>query len=258
MKYSNNHGFTLVSMVVTATIIVILAAAVYAWVDPVARIGTAKDQKRRNDVLILASSLSDYVQDNNGALPVLGSVVTSTKKVLCSSYSSLTCDGDTTGCLQINDSDFTNKYLAELPVDPDKTADTDTGYYLQKSSTTDFLMVGACSTYGSDTITHTTRSNISCAAFAGGACWYYANALNKDCDTVCSDNGLICKKGVTYGLDADCALNLSFFDDCSTGCFETHILPPVNVEASAICVYTGDIVICDATGASYHSICPCE
>ncbi len=260
MNQANNHGFTLVSLVVTVTIIVILVAIIYVWVDPVARVGAAKDTKRRNDVLIIASALTDYMKDNNGTLPLLGGLSTSTKKVLCSTNTSLTCDSDTDGCLIIDDTDFTNKYLAELPVDPDKTTQADTGYYLQKSSTTDALIVGACTTHSSTAITHQPPVKVSCLGYAAGYCWYMATNTTHDCDTVCSNLNLTCVDNVNYGSDLNCELNQEFHNGCGSGCNMPAgaDVPPAHHETTDVCVYQSSAVSCDDNTASYYSICPCQ
>ncbi len=259
MNKINNNGFTLVSLVVTAAIIVVLVGIIYVWVDPVARVGDAKNQKRRNDVLTIANSFHDYMIDNKGALPFLGGINTSTKKVLCSSNTSLTCDSDTDGCLVIDDVNFSNDYLAELPVDPDKTSEADTGYFLQKSSTTDQLIVGACDTYDSLEITYSPLISINCNGYAAGYCWYMATNTTHDCDTVCSNLDMTCIDDVNYGSDTACELSQEFSNGCDTACSAASgSAPPAHHETTDACLYQTGAVDCSANTASYYSICPCQ
>ena len=260
MNQKSNHGFTLLSLVVTVTIVVILAAAVYVWIDPVARVGAAKNQRRQNEVLAIATALTDYMKDHKGALPLLGGVGTTTKKVLCSSNTSLTCGSDTDGCLVIDDTDFTNKYLLNLPVDPDKSTQADTGYYVQKSTTTGRLIVGACTTYGSDIITYKPQVSISCKGYAAGYCWYMATDTSHTCNTVCSNLNLTCVAGVDYGTDTNCELNQEFHNGCDTGCNMPGgaDIPPAHHETVDLCFYQSGSIGCDDNTASYYGICPCQ
>lgn len=261
MNQKSNHGFTLLSLVVTVTIVVILAAAVYVWIDPVARIGAAKNTKRRNDVLGIASALTDYMKDNKGALPLLGGVGTTTKKVLCSTNTSLTCGSDTDGCLIIDsDTNFTTKYLLELPIDPDKTTQADTGYYLQKSSTTDLLIVGSCDTYGSSTITYSPPIKVSCNGYAAGYCWYITDNTIESCDTFCSNNGMTCVDNVDYGSDTNCELNQEFSNGCDSGCNMPPgaDVPPGNHGTTDVCFYQTSAISCEDSQALYLGLCPCQ
>lgn len=136
------QGFNLLSVVLVVAIILVLGSATFFWLDPINQISRARDSKRRHDMTTLNLALTKYSNDHDGSLPLSGTVTTD-KKVLCSSANSLTCSGDTQTCLAISDTDFTNKYLAVLPVDPAKTSVTDTGYYFSKDSN-GYLIIGPC------------------------------------------------------------------------------------------------------------------
>ncbi|MBT6691052.1 type II secretion system protein [Candidatus Parcubacteria bacterium] len=261
------QGLTLVGLIMVTMIIVILGSAVFMWVDPVAKIGEAKDQRRREAVLMLAEAIAEYTHDHKGALPVLGSVVNGTKKVLCESQggSNVSCSGDSADCLRIAHRDFYSDYLQQLPIDPDKSANTDTGYYLEKDSNGQ-LVVGACSTYGSSAITKTTSVSVSCLAYAGGYCWEIATATTDDCDAVCSDADKVCVEKVKYGPDVDssgtayCDLNMAFGAACGTVCFEASApgFTPANLADGSICGTRTTFFDCTNASAGYNNICPCE
>ncbi len=140
MLIKDNKGLTLIMLIITITVFIILSTVVYLWIDPAAIIKDSRDKRRTQDVLMLSNAFTEYSNENQGTLPVSG--ITTDKKVLCSSASSLTCDTDTETCL-VPDSTFFTNNLPVLPVDPEKTDDTDTGYYITKDSS-DYLIIGSC------------------------------------------------------------------------------------------------------------------
>lgn len=267
MKLKNNNlGLTMAGLIVTVLIIAILSAAAFIWLDPLAKIGQAKDERRRHDVNIIATAISNYVNDHQGALPVLGAVTTS-KQVLCQVQSAVnkSCGGDNVPCLRIAQQDFYDDYLPQLPLDPDKTANTDTGYYLEKDADNN-LIVGACDTYGSTAITATPLIKITCDAYAGGYCWYVGDE-EQSCDYVCSTLGMNCVSNITYGPDEDymnqcwAALNKVFGGECGDECdVANENYPPQNIiDTGGECYYqTGTFNCSQATIVEYIPICPCE
>lgn len=262
----SNRGFTLVQLLVSMSILLVLAVAVFLWIDPLARVGQAKDTVRTKDVNIIASALNTYAKEHNGMMPILGTITTS-KRVLCSvqAGSDLTCSGDSEACLVIDDDDF-YKYLSQLPYDPDKSSAADSGYYLIKDSNDD-LIVGACDPYGSKTITKNIGFKNTClgGAYGGGHCWYEGDTANVACDTVCSTLGLTCVKNASYGPDIDsdgnpvCQLHQDLGNTCMTACNDTVAsgTPPFIVSDTCN-MQTGSIVCGYSPGASNYAICPCQ
>lgn len=258
-RYKSQTGFTLVQLIITSTIIVILGTAAYIWIDPVAKIGQAKNERRRHDVMIIANAINDYANNHKGVLPILGAVTTD-KKVLCESQggSLLTCGASSQYCLKV-DSKFLLDFLPQLPLDPDKTANTDTGYYLQKDSNNK-LVVGACSQYGSTAITYTLNLKVTCDAYAGGYCWYN-DGNTDDCDTVCASVGKTCIKNATYDSDTLCLLSDASSGDynCSVDCaaIPSGDEPPFISDDNS-CGYATGIFSCSQASSYGLSICPCE
>lgn len=269
----NDKGVTLTNLIIVIGIILVIGAAAVVWLDPAAKIGSAKDEKRRQDILVIADALHDYANDHNGVLPILGAVSSTVKTVLCSTQSAspLTCDGDSATCLSIDDERFTNSYLRELPHDPDKSSAADTGYYLYKDSN-GFLEVGACS-YASTTITHTLPLKVNCPVYGGGYCWYLGDqAANNTCAAECASKGLTCKGLLTmYGEDdAYCQINKAFnTTTCADACAASSVLgvgPGVynfiipDVIESYSCYYkkSSGLDCLAASGSSYYAICPCQ
>ncbi|OGY96872.1 MAG: hypothetical protein A2543_00725 [Candidatus Komeilibacteria bacterium RIFOXYD2_FULL_37_8] len=264
MFYKNQFGFTLVQLIVSMTSVLVLSAAVFLWIDPLDRMGDAQNKKRTQDVSVISAALFNYAKEHSGMMPVLGELSTS-KKVLCSSQSGseLTCGADTELCLTIDDQDF-YKYLRQLPYDPDKSSAADTGYYLFKNASND-LIVGACSTHDSETITKNLSLRDVCAsgAYGGGHCWYLALSTNIDCDDTCAALNLNCVRNARYGPDvivagsAFCRLNKDLGSACSTSCtISATGTPPLSGD---ICTIQNGAVICsEVSGASQTGICPCQ
>ncbi len=262
----NNKGVSLIGLMVTVVLVVTLTTLVFLWIDPLGQSGDAKDTQRLQAVNILSAAIKDYSLEHKGALPVLGSVTTSSKKVLCTTQSgtNITCGASSEPCLRIADADFYNDNLFQLPIDPDTTNEQDPGFYLQKDTTTGQLIVGACDSYGV-AINKKFGLKVSCDAYADGHCWNISDTVAQDCNSVCADNGLACLTDVTYGPDEDdadsgfCALNLAMATsstDCDTSCSESTIVG--NYPGGTSCYYDNDTIDCTASAANYYNICPCE
>lgn len=140
----NTLGFTIVELIIGIAVFAILSTIILVAVDPASRIQEARDLRRQQDIVMLAKALKDYSLNHQGELPFTASVTTN-KKVLCATATSLTCGADTQTCLAIDSTtDFLDAYLPTLPIDPSKTSAVDSGYYLQGTSA-GFLDIGACS-----------------------------------------------------------------------------------------------------------------
>jgi hypothetical protein len=142
-------GFTLIQMVITVAVLAIIVGTVMYNEDPEKRIGRARDAQRITELDAITSAISNYELEYH-SLPANFSIATlgiGEKRVLCSSAATLSCDGQTKDCVVVNDPNFIGKYLQALPIDPEKSATTDTGYYITRSENNTGLVVGACSSY---------------------------------------------------------------------------------------------------------------
>jgi type II secretory pathway pseudopilin PulG len=271
MSKKSPSGFNLVGLIVSIGVFLILSASLWVAIDPAARINRAKDTRREQDVLILAQALKDYVRHNQGVLPITGSI-NSSKKVLCATTSSLTCDGTSKTCLTIDSStDFLDSYLPTLPFDPTKTSSADSGYYLQLDENNN-LIIGSCD-YDLAEVTFNTRIKVAATPCLGmplfDYCWYKASDVSMSCDQVCAENGsLSCVSGVSYS-DPSCALNIALGppvapNTCSLGCAAGGGLTydPGYHAAVDFCLYddTSPAIDCAATeiSGSFRIICACE
>ncbi|MBT6691181.1 type II secretion system protein [Candidatus Parcubacteria bacterium] len=146
-------GFTMPTLMLTIAVVLLLATSVLVTVNPAKRIGKSKNARRLADITAIAKAVETYAIDNH-QLPSdfsTTSLSTENKFVLCSSEGALTCNGETWGCLVVDDDDFLGVYLPTLPVDPSKSDASDTGYYVTRKAD-NMLAIGSCDTYNDDTI----------------------------------------------------------------------------------------------------------
>ncbi|MDQ5938639.1 MAG: Type secretion system protein [Patescibacteria group bacterium] len=255
-KISFSKGFTMLELVIIVSIILGLGAAVVIWIDPVERIGAAKQAKRQDDVTVLSVAFSDYAKTHKGALPVLGTVTT-TKKVICNNQTNelLTCDADIEYCLKIDDADFFNKNITNLPIDPDKSSDSDTGYYIQKDANNN-IIIGACDhTFGYAYDRPQLRA--TCDAYGGGYCWYGGTESTASCDTICEAEGLSCAT-INQAADTLCLLGDagSASYSCGTCTAGTSGDAPSWLSANT-CKYQVDTLDCSGANTA-NPVCPCQ
>lgn len=260
MGFKALRGFSLLELIVVLGIIMILGTAVFFWIDPVAQTNKAEDKRRQQDILNIANAFSNYARDHQGALPILGQVNTN-KKVLCTTQSgdSLTCRESNEYCLKIDDQEFFDKYLGKLPLDPDKTSDTDTGYYIVRDANNN-ITFGACN-YSVAAVTYQPVLQAHCTAYAGGYCWYATENLGENCNTVCAANNKSCISNVTRSADSLCLLNdaLNGAYDCSTDCnLVASGEPPFWADDNSCGYQTASFNCSQASGSGGGSICPCR
>lgn len=267
----NKAGFSIANLVISIGVFLILSAALWVTLDPVTRIGRAKDARREQDVLVIAQALKDYVRHNQGELP-FANEISNRKRVLCSSLARLTCGADADACLKIDTTtDFFSSYLPTLPIDPDKTNSTDTGYYIEGDPNTGQITIGACA-YSEAEVVYNPSINadiLNCGTQGvayNGSCWYSlsSSATNVNCSYVCSSGfGLSCDNNVVPTATS-CELNRLFGTHTCTSCADTTSYgdyaysPGVANANTTQCIEDQDANICSGTlGVDYRPICPC-
>ncbi|MDD5043374.1 MAG: prepilin-type N-terminal cleavage/methylation domain-containing protein [Patescibacteria group bacterium] len=139
-------GFTLIELLVVIAIIVILFAVILVAVDPAKRIGQAQDAVRRQDVRDISEAIQEYIVDNNGSFPS-GLIADGSYKMLgaCSSGASCVAQTVPEACLDLSGF-LVDKYLAEMPMDPENGSAAQTGYYIYRATDSNRIEVGACDT----------------------------------------------------------------------------------------------------------------
>ncbi len=153
----NKQGFTLIELLIVVVIVFILGAIIYVAIDPKTRFGDARNARRRSEVVAILNAVLKYQVDNNGAMPAAIDAVTSTSQVLGTDKTgcNLTCAATNTvsACADLT-SALVNDYLAAMPVDPMSGKASNTGYYINKT-TSGRVLVGACEPENAATISVT-------------------------------------------------------------------------------------------------------
>ena len=132
-------GFTLIEVLLVIAILGILAAIVIVAVNPSKQLGEAQDAQRQSDVRAILDGVHQYSIDNNGALPSeeipVGTTCMDDGIDICAT--GVTCSGVNLDALTTEE-----KYLIELPHDPEEASDAEvTGYKIFKN---DGGRVGVC------------------------------------------------------------------------------------------------------------------
>ena len=201
----------------------ILLAIIIAYINPIKRVGESRDARRWTDVELFAQAIELYATDNNQipsdfSTPILA---VGEKYVICSSDDELTCDGYTNDCLVIDDVDFL-AYLDNLPVDPNQNDSTDTGYYIMRKENQGKIAVGACDSYGSDSIEIISRAALSVGCGNG----VVEVSLGEVCDsnkTETCDNPAGYYSGGYVEDGSTCKINDGWCNSTCTACEPTCI-----------------------------------
>lgn len=125
-KKSSQKGFTLIELLVVIGILAILLAIVLVAVNPPRQFILARNTQRRSDVLAILNGVGQFFAEN-GALPT--NIATGAAQPISNTGADI-C-GDLVGATQ--------KYLAEMPADPNVGSYTscstyDSGYTITRSS----------------------------------------------------------------------------------------------------------------------------
>lgn len=111
-------GFTLLEVLLVVAIIAILAGIVIIAINPGKNLGDTRNTTRSADVNTIINGTYQYVLDNNGNLPGLGTrtgaVAISTAPTEICSQTATTC----TGLVDLAVLTTAGKYLVALPKDP--------------------------------------------------------------------------------------------------------------------------------------------
>lgn len=252
----NRQGFSLLELVIVMAVLMILGTALFFWIDPVEQVGKAKDKRRQQDILNIANAFADYSRDHKGALPILGQVDTN-KKVLCTNQSGaqLTCGASTQYCLKIDDQEFFAKYLGKLPLDPDKTSDQDTGYYILRDANNN-LTFGSCS-YSVAEVYYKPALRATCDAYGSSYCWYDSESL-ASCNTICAINNLTCVS-LSQAIDNLCLIadagsaDYNCVEGCGAGASGDA---PIWADDNS-CAYQVGTLDCSDPNSGY-AVCPCQ
>jgi len=156
IRVEKNKGFTLIELLIVIGVLGILAGIILVAVDPAKRLRQARDARRSSEVNAILNAILNYTVDNVGTIPTaIDSNATNVQQLGTSVTCGVACPdkGVTTGqpvdaCADL-DADLVDEYIAEIPIDPKGSDDTNTytasrtGYYVQKTGN-GRIEVGSC------------------------------------------------------------------------------------------------------------------
>lgn len=158
-KYSGQSakGFTAVELIVVIALIGVFLGIIVIAIDPTTRFKNARNQQRKADVAVLLGALYQYYSDNRGNIPATIDSVTASAQVFGTNVTgcNTSCTATTTAvaCLDLTTS-LVDKYLSNIPMDPQTGTTGNTDYYVNVLSG-NHVVVGACDPENSATISVT-------------------------------------------------------------------------------------------------------
>ncbi|MFB6181457.1 MAG: prepilin-type N-terminal cleavage/methylation domain-containing protein, partial [Candidatus Magasanikbacteria bacterium] len=147
INLDEDKGFTLIELLIVIAIIAILAGIVFVALDPGQRFGEARDSERHSEVNSIAQAVKQHQIDNDGEyLSEIDGMNNGDVEMIgtCGGTSDLSCNdspASTTECVDLT-SIANEGYLPEVPEDPNNNDSDETGYFLQKNTSS--VKVGAC------------------------------------------------------------------------------------------------------------------
>ena len=115
----NNQGFTLLEILLVVAAIAILAGIVIVAINPGKQLADTRNAQRRIDVATILNAVYQYYIDS-GNLP--SGISTDQEEICVGDTATATCTG--ASLTPLNELIWAEKYLVDLPVDPNGTCVT--------------------------------------------------------------------------------------------------------------------------------------
>lgn len=122
--FSNQHGFTLLEILLVVAAIGILASIVIIAINPGKQLGETRNAQRRADANTILNAVYQYVVDN-GSLPAS---ITTTATEICRT------GGVCTGLIDLSVLTALEKYIVTIPIEPQAPGPNGAGYKISKTA----------------------------------------------------------------------------------------------------------------------------
>ena len=129
-----SQGFTFLEILLVVALLAIVTMIAMKALNPVKQLGDTRNAQRRSDIITISEALYQYTVDNGGTVPTdipqSDDCFSSDSYEICRTGSS-----DCTGLVDLSYLTDQQKYLVEIPYDPDKDIVTGnkTGYHVVRN-----------------------------------------------------------------------------------------------------------------------------
>lgn len=149
-----NRGFTLLEILLVVAAIGILAGIVIVAINPAKQLADTRNAQRRVDVATILNAVYQYYIDSGNLPTELAALATDTDTEICiGGTATSTCTGD--GLVPLNELVTNERYLVDLPTDPNGTCATNGICYEISRSSNNRVTVSAPDAEESETISVT-------------------------------------------------------------------------------------------------------
>lgn len=129
------NGFTLLEILLTITILAVLAGITISALNPRRQLADARNTERKIEISTVLNAVHQYALDNYGTLPANIPTRTLSECIRTSLDESLgICRSGQLCTVTLSELTENKKYLNEIPVDPVTNSETLTGYNIVKNS----------------------------------------------------------------------------------------------------------------------------
>lgn len=144
------RGFTLLEILLVVAAIGILAGIVIVAINPAKQLADTRNAQRRVDVATILNAVYQYYIDN-GSLP--SGITTTATEICIGGTATTTCES--AGLIPLNELVTNERYLVDLPTDPNGSCDDDGICYTILKTSNNRVTVAAPDAEESETISVT-------------------------------------------------------------------------------------------------------
>jgi type IV pilus assembly protein PilA len=129
---STKPAFTLLEILLVVAAIAVLASIVIVAINPGRQLAQTKNSVRRADVGTIINAIYQYAIDTAGTLP--SGISTTVRQICRTGIATSSCNSLSLVDLSVLTSTSSASYLVAIPSDPNNTATSGAGYFVQKTA----------------------------------------------------------------------------------------------------------------------------